>query len=267
MCSNEWTIVKSKKNKNIDTYINKKNEKLIKIYGENIKKIKYNIIDYPVFSLPKKIKKINFIFKINTKNKVYNNYRENIKFLIIKHLLEITILYNIPLTNKYLINSIYNTIIYCFETESIICDGVNLAMTTIDKDNNNNYRPEHIKVRLRRNWNHVYNFVKDNKTILVLKDIIYKKPRLCEKNIDFTIFNNRCLWLKEGDKCIDDLIVIIIANILSYLYNKPYFYYSNDKFIDHKNFITKITSKFNTIIKPINLSYKNKYGFSLIKDK
>ena len=203
--------------------------------------------------------------EINLSNQyVFKNYRHNIKVLIFYHFIEIMKSYNILLSKKTLINDILNTIIYCYETDSIICDGVNLAMTTIDRDKYNNIIQEDVKINMKRNWKHVYDFTNKYNTILVLKTIIHKKPRISERNINFSNFNNKALWINEGYKCIDDLIVIIIANILSLLYGDTSYYYTNDKFTDHVEFINIIQNKFNTCIKAINLLYEHDNGFTII---
>ena len=134
-------------------------------------------------------------------------------------------------------------------------DGINLAKMSNDRSLAGYRIPEWKKKFMRRNWEKLANFTKDNNIILVLRDIIFKNPKDTEKKINFLeLLKNKVLWLSSDNRMIDDLVVIIISNIMSILLNKEYLYVSNDNFSDHLNFINRI-SNINTRINPKILSY------------
>ena len=209
--------------------------------------------------------KCNFIRKNNKRGSFFTNIE--IAKLLIKHLNVAYDFYNIDLPEESvfvkLVENILHTIYSCYEGKYNIADGANLAMTTIDKNINKCVLDDNQKKVLKRNWKHVANFMNSKRLILVLRDILYKSRRKSEKNIRFDSFNNRCIWLSEKDNRIDDIIIIIIASMLSILNNRTEKYYTNDKFLEHSEFINILKTKYNSSIEQVNIKYSCRYGFCI----
>ena len=209
--------------------------------------------------------KCKFIRKNNVRGSFFTNIE--IAKLLIKHLNVAYEFYDIDLPENsifvVLVENILHTIYSCYEGKYKIADGANLAMTTIDKNINKCVLDDNEKKVLKRNWRHVAQFMNNERLILVLRDIVYKSKRESEKDIRFEVFNNRCLWLSEKDNRIDDIIVIIIASMLSILNNKTEKYYTNDKFSEHSEFINILKRKYNSSIQQVNINYSCRFGFSI----
>ena len=203
--------------------------------------------------------KIYLRYPINKKNvfkSIFNNYdKKYLSKLLQKHINICLGSYPSLNLEDFDNNAILFTIKYLYENEYNIADGINLAKMSNDRSLAGYRIPEWKKKFMRRNWEKLANFTKDNNIILVLRDIIFKNPKDTEKKINFLeLLKNKVLWLSSDNRMIDDLVVIIISNIMSILLNKEYLYVSNDNFSDHLNFINRI-SNINTRINPKILSY------------
>lgn len=208
------------------------------------------------------------ICPINDINKKKNIKKEYTKLyilgIIIKHI-QICLRYNKKLTmSDFNTKQLLNIIIYLYNNKLLLVDGANLAMSTIDKDIYgyvNSYTKKHY---LRRKWENVGEFINKNNLIVVLRDCIFKYPRITEKKINFLkLFQGKSIWLSCGNKKIDDIYIIIITSILTILNKKTYCYLSNDNFADHSKLIDTIYEKLHSSIKQIKYKYDYSKGFLL----
>ena len=137
---------------------------------------------------------------------------------------------------------------------------------SIDKNEFGKKHTSICKRYMRRDWKAVANFIQKNNLVIVLRDIIFLKPRESEKDIDFLrIFNNKALWLFKNNKRIDDIHVIMLSSIMSCLLKRKYYYMSNDNMTDHKMLIDALKRQKNVDFENIKFKYYHKHGFDLVK--